>query len=1353
MSSPGIWQRLGLRNVMKIVRNPNRWLTKLSRAAALISLVAGVQSVTAQDEPFTYGRTPSGSASEVVDQNRHGLGVLFRGGHMAGDTVGRDDSISHISLAPYVNIDNSFLFGDTRLMRANEGGLAWTFGGGYRHYLEDYDIVLGANSYFDRSQLTGAQLNQWGVGAEVLAHGWEWRGNIYQTFGETSALVNQRVAPNSAAFAGENITFTRIDTFASSLKGFDTETGFLLPGSFAERIDLRAFAGGYMYEGESIDRFGGLSGRLQADIGRWLELGLKVTDDKQYHTTVMFSAAVHFGGFESEEHTRRSAIQRFREPVRRNMHVVALTADVAVGNQIAINPNTGLPFTVAHVNSNDAVGPFSGTVENPFQLLTSGLGAGKDITFVHAGSVFNAPPENQVVLLPGQRLIGEGFINTGRDVITSIQIEALGRTLDVVLPDSPTFAANPTLLRPTLQNTTGNAVTLSSDAQFSGFVIDSPTENGIVGNGVDNVLVTDVRVINPGTSAVRLLNTTGNIAFLNTTLEAAAAALGPTMHINGGNGNVSFLSTDIFALGAIRNNSSQASLLLENRTGGQLNMTTSSITDNGGQGIIIRNNTGGSAIIDNVTLTNTQGQGISIIDNDGSYRFRTTALTETLIQSPGAEGIFINDLRGDVEFQGNVRIVDRTAEGVEITNSTGDVAFSNALTIEGTVAGNTDAALFVHAQLDQSSVEIGSVNIRRSAANAQGSFGNGILITNNTAASSVTVTDVTNINQTTLESILITGNAGAASFLGSTTIQNRLVEGVSITNSSGPIQFGTGPNDVLQISNGLDSQEAAFNAVDNDSNISVSSAVITNAQGNAGGGAGANLVDNRGSVTFGNLDIQSEDGIALFGRDNHRLVSARGGLDAENAAAVDIENSGINLQFDSVSSSDSPNYGIRLVDTNKPETADNRNVRTFVVDPSRLNATITAGDGGTISGAKGDGLLNDDAAGVFLVNAGRITLRGMALEDNEIGILVNNSDNALSITRETIDRPDLPQNQRQQLILNRTNVEDSDIRGISALDLVRLEILNRSRFLNNGDDPVEGRESIRLNYDKLINPADEDQILLSRVTDPYVVIIDESEFVSETTDILRITHGSNLGESALSLNVFDSVFTVRDLSDPTNDVFPAFDDAIVVNWDGILETRFENNNRFNLEGATQQQAIIITNNSNTDQSLLSLQGNRFTVRNGRDNRGVFDYTVDGPMIGNDGTLYQVANNIFNIAQVQNVTTDPIAMRFDLEANAGISFVNNSITINEEGGSGIRIVDAADPARFRFDGNIMRLFVTQFGQSGNGIVIGGTSGVIRFQGSVNNEVTDLAGTVPLFGRDFIFGGLSTGQIIVNGVQVP
>ncbi len=72
------------------------------------------------------------------------------------------------------------------------------------------------------------------------------------------------------------------------------------------------------------------------------------------------------------------------------MNVVTAQTDVAAPGQIATNPADGLPFTVAHVNSNDLVGPFNGTVEDPYRLLSSGLASGADIVFVHAGSTYTS---------------------------------------------------------------------------------------------------------------------------------------------------------------------------------------------------------------------------------------------------------------------------------------------------------------------------------------------------------------------------------------------------------------------------------------------------------------------------------------------------------------------------------------------------------------------------------------------------------------------------------------------------------------------------------------------------------------------------------------------------------------------------------------------------------------------------------------------------------------------------------------------------------------------------------------------------------------------------------------------------
>ncbi len=627
---------------MKIVQNPNRWLMKLSRAAALVGLMTSSLTAMSQDGDHTFGRTPSGSASEVQDYNRDGFGMQFRGGHWAGGTVGRTQSISYINLTPYFNVDDGLFFGDSRLVMANEGELAWSFGGGYRQYISEWDVVAGANSYFDADQLTGAHLKQWAVGAELLAHGWEARGNLYQPFDSATTLVGQSVDAGSVAFAGQNITYSRIDSFAEALKGFDAEAGFLLPGEFSEHVTLRAFGGGYHYEGENIPGFTGWSSRLQADIGRWLELGLKVTDDELFNTTVSFNAVVQLGGFSSQEHTKRSAIQRFRDPVRRNMNIMASVSDVIAPGQVATAPG-GVPLTVAHVNSN-ATGPvFNGTVDDPYKLLSTGLGAGTDIVFVHAGSQYNAAPENVVSLLPDQQVLGEGFIQNGRNTNSSIIIDLLGTPTTIQLPASPTFAANPTFLRPTLSNTPGNTVTMAQGSQFSGFIINNPTGSGIFSNGVGNTIINDVLIQNAGVSGISLLNTTDSTTITNTTLISSAAATGPLFDVNGGNGLITFGSTDngangstnIYGLAALTNTSAQPAVMIENMTGGSVNMTGSTVSSTGGGGVVIQNNTGGTATIDNLTVTDSTGNGIAVLDSAGVYTFRktSTALTQIVIDN------------------------------------------------------------------------------------------------------------------------------------------------------------------------------------------------------------------------------------------------------------------------------------------------------------------------------------------------------------------------------------------------------------------------------------------------------------------------------------------------------------------------------------------------------------------------------------------------------------------------------------------------------------------------------------------------------------------------------------------------
>ncbi len=1336
---------------MKIVRNPNRWLRKLSRAAALVSLAMCTQAALSgvafsQEGPFSYGRAPSGSATDVVESNRNGLGVSFRGGHTAGSTVGRDESITHIGLMPYISIDDGMLFGDSRLVRANEGGLAWSFGGGYRHYIADWDVVIGGNSYYDQDDITGADLKQWGAGAELLAHRWEARGNVYQTFGTTFDLVGQAIAPGSAAFAGNNITFTRIDTFAEALNGFDAEAGFLLPGELSERLDLRAFGGGYYYEGPNITGFSGWSTRLQADVGHWLELGLKLTDDKIFSTTLAFNATVHFGGFSSQEHTSKSAIQRFRDPVRRNMNIAATTTGIDNPGQVATNPANGLPFTVAHVNSNDGVGPFAGTVEDPFQLLTSGLGAGTDIVFVHAGSVFNAAPQNIVSLLPNQKLIGEGFIQANRNTQTTVQVGALGNTLNLLLPSSPTFAANPGFLRPILANTAGDAVTMATGSEFSGFIIDSPTGNGIFSNGASNTIINDVRIVNAGQSGISLLNTAGTTSITNTTLISSAGAGDALFHVNGGNGQISFSATDTFLLASITNTSAQEAILIENMTGGRVDMSRSSVTDNGGLGVVIQNNTGGAATIDNPNLTNGIGSGISVLNSAGIYNISKTSaqLAQITIDNPANQGILISNMSGTVSFADDVLITSRNAEGIDIGTSSGDVNFQGAVTVSGLGAlVLAESAVHVHNQLAGSAVTFRDDLLIQGVGGGRASQGNGVLIDSNAVGSAFSVLGDTTVAGTDLESILITSNSGNVGFLGSTRITGRLVQGISIRNSAGTINFGNAAGDITTVLNDLvpASQFAAIEVDGNSADIRFRNAVVDNAQGNLGGGAGLHIVNNTDAVNFDDVDIISAGGTGVFGFGNTLIGIQAGDVLTTDETAVDIEDSGIEINLQTVTSTDSPDYGIRLVETNKT------NNKTFIVDPNTINAV--AGDGGTISGAKGNGIDDDavavleDAAGVFLSNAGQVGLRAMLLDDNEFGIHVRNTETVAG----------LPENTKQSLTLEVSTIVDSDIRGLDSRDLMTL-VVDNSTFDDNGDSTTAGRETMLLDYTVRL---DLDTITrFAQADDPFIVLIQDSDFISNTTDVINITQSATAANgAAIQTELFRNTFTVSDTSDPTGS--GGIDDAFLFDWNGPVRAKIEGN-LFDMVAVFQQQAINYRTRSTTDEVELSIQNNVINVSTVTANVGAVDVRLDGPAIMN--TLeFRVAENDITIDDGAGnivITGRPTALRFTLAQDTGLALINNDIVSDADGGTGIQIVRSAASSSFLINGN--RIGFSDLGTAAErGIVFSQVTGVVDIFGNVNNQVVILQNAAP--GNNFVEvpffmpAGSNNGQIIVNGFLVP
>ena len=1310
------------------------WLTALT----LVSSWAN-----AQENDYTFGRTPiasapSGSASGVVvDSNRHGLGFSVRGGHVAGGTVGLKESATMFGLSPYVNIGNGLLFGDSRLTYANQGGLAWSFGGGYRQYIPAWDAVLGGNGYFDRDQITGANFKQWSIGAELLAHRWEARGNIYRPFGNTSEKTGSRVDPNSAIFVGNNIQFNRIDTFAEALEGFDAEAGFLLPGDFSERIDLRAFGGGYYYKGKGQDGFTGFSTRLQADVGKWLELGLKLTNDDVFHTNVSFSAVLHTGSFASQEHTRRSAMQRLAEPVRRNLNIAANTSDVVVGGQIA-NAADGLPLTVVHVDSAAGAGG-TGTVEDPFNQLSSGLAfPDSDIIFTHAGSVFGAPPENIVNLADGQSLFGEGLIQypTGiRQVVNTVNLDGIG---ELTLPDSPTFASNlailgqdtgnPLLLRPTLAATGGDAVTMGNNSSFGGFILDSPTGNGVFINAVAGTSVRDVLVSNAGGSGILVQNTFAGstTTIIDTIIENAT---GPAFHVNGGAGAIGYTSTSntLDPSFAAIVNSSQEAVLIEDRVGGSVNMLGSTIDDTGGAGIVIRGNgitpTTGNVTIDNARIVDSTGNGILIQNASGNISFRNSVRAATTIINATDDSLKIDTLTSgsNLTFE-NLSITSPRAGGINIDNLAGNFVFTQDLIIGAPGAGAVAAPAIRVANSDPT----GIVQFGRDVS-ILGSLGRGIEIDSNLAGSSFSVNGQLTVNEAAGESVAITGNDGTVRMGDGTSITQRGSEGILVSNSTGSISFLQGTS---VLNNAVIPTIAAGVDVNNSESLVLFEDLTVD---NALTGGGVTLTNNIAGATgnaqtiFNALNVVSVGGIGLFGNNNSSIRIDDGNITSTTAAAVNIANSGIDITFESINSSASPDYGISLVETNV------ENLKTFQVLGDQT--LIGFGTGGTISDAA--------ISGVNMVNAGQVRLDSMTFDNNNIGFFIRNSG--------------LTEDDDQYLSMQYAQVSDSDIRGIDSENLFTLNIED-SIFDGNGDSaaglggdglPVTfaGRETIFLNYSERLN--DVDTTLFSQFDYPYLVNIARTNFTDNTDDVIYITNDTVANGLHIDVNVQDSIFTLNDTAN--FDLTDLNESAFQMDWNGVAKVNLFNND-ITLNGtnaAESQAAFIVDNGSFEDELILDITANTIPI-SAQDN-------AIGISVNTEALASILINN--NSFQFNGVSSE--GMLFDLGTQNQVALLNNQLLFQNDGGTGMRFDMVSQPSVFTISGNDIGLTDLAVGTNEIGIQFRTVVGTPTLRGNLNNQIV-------LLNPGFIGGGIggipanieidfaiprANGQILINGALRP
>lgn len=1266
---------------------------------AVIVMAAAVPSAHAQDLFSSSGTAASGGASQVMDVNRRSFGMNFRFGHAGGDTVGRQDSLTHMSLAPYFNTGPALVFADARLGRANKGGLTWSFGTGLRTFVEEWDVVTGANFYHSRDNITGANLQSWGVGVEVLSEDWETRLNYVQPNGTTSQLASQTIDQSSAAYAGNNIIFNRIDTIAEALEKVDVETGAKLSsGPLDDNVELRGFVGFYRFNGETIARHTGWKTRLQANVGEHLELGAGLHQDSLTETTIFFNAVVTFGGFKAQDYTKQSAIHRLADPVRRDLTVASLRTSVVVPGQVAIDPSDGLPLVVAHVDVDDAVGPFIGTVEDPLMSITSGLGVpGADVIFVHAGGLYNAAPDNQVTVGAGQELYGEGLITAAsgdRFAENTVEIAGLG---DLVLPSSPKFiASGMTLARPTLQNAVGNSVTLSDGSSVGGLIIDSAGGAGIFSNNVGGTLINDVLVQSSTGDGIHLFDTTGTTTIVNTIIDGS---IGAAFHVEGGNGSIGFQSTSVDLSPSFANivNSSQEAVLIENMlNGGTVNMTGATINDTGGTGIHILNNSG-NATLDNVRITNSTSTGINIMNADGTITFRNTLGSPSLVSGSTAQAVQIDTLGASgVVNIGELQIDDRNGVGIGINANSGRIEFTDSVLIRAPIAGAA-AAVSVTGSAAGSSVTFAD------ALSISGSNGRGIELVGNLAGSQFNVLGQTSVTGTLLESIAVDGDGGTSRFGSSVVIDARFERGISIQNSTGGVLF----EDATSVGNSLLATFAAVDIQGSEAVVLFDSLSISDTRAPLTGGAGINMVNNLAGaintaiITFGDVNIQGE-GTGVFGLNNTQININDGTIAMSMDAAVDLEESGWNINLESVSSTTSIDNGIRLVNAAPPD--DN----TF--DVNVVVPIATAGSGGTISESAGPAVL--------LANAGQVELRGMLFNQNVSGVFLSNSG--------------LADDDDQDLVIRNSSFDDTTGRVIDAQNLTTL-VLEDS--LITEENALVAGNTIQLTYTERTN--DDSTTVFSEFDNPFEVFIRRNVIIDQADNVIVIDGLAGSEDAHIDVDIANNAITMSENAVGVDET------AITFDWTGPSRVRLAAN------AITQTGGSVVGNNtgfdidhlSTTDEMLLSIISNQFL-------------TTDDDAIGASLRTLGQSDILIDANQFSFGGVNSTGIQSNLAPDTEYFLTNNQLRFDADGGAGVIFTLVNQPSVFTINNN-------QIGLTDDGALIEegirflagiGTSSLI---GNQNNLVFLLNPAEP---GAFIeipssFAGSYNGSIIINGTAQP
>ena len=683
-------------------------------------------------------------------------------------------------------------------------GVYWDYDGDQNQYPLNGSCGTGQLGQF------GHTYNQVGISGEFLTDFGNLRSNGYIPVGTTAYTAG---AIGSSFYQNYAMCQYGLD---AALAGADLEVGAYIPGlsDWAGMVSVGGYAYGNTQSQWShgtqanqavVPYFGGVYTRLDMTFLENWDFSLQYNNDSVFDSTGFARLTYRMGGSR-----RRNVPDQMEQPMMRNEHIVREHKTP----EFAINPATGAPWRVVHINNTAAAGG-NGSVERPYSTILAAD------TPTSAGGVAGAP-ETIFLVNPGNGTA------TGYDTMFSplaANQYFVGDGLPFVVPTTCCGLLDIATLStgtPLLTNPTGASIEIKNGLVVNNFNIQK-SAIGILGTGnlssgiargglpLPYNSLTGVSVVNnvtisgtgtPNQKGIFIDNATGGADFRAVSISGMTAG---AVVVDSGDPTIDFREGSI-------TNSADNILHVNGTSGGSVTLVSKPgvpFVDTG-DGILVENAVGDVAV-SGATITSKK-DGIKVVASGGNQQFNDIAIL-------GAGGIGF--------------------AGVNLQNNTGMTAFNNlAIT-------TADSTGFL-------AVNANTIDV---TGNSSVSSNNAPAISMTTVADAdVTFNTVASTNSTS-NGVLLDGVAGAFAVTNSLTITNPATDGFVVQNSpnltvSVPLTTVTsaGQNGVVLKNNSVDATKVSLGQLtvttDAGAGLVVANAGATVAGGTINATGGASIAAN-----------------------------------------------------------------------------------------------------------------------------------------------------------------------------------------------------------------------------------------------------------------------------------------------------------------------------------------------------------------------------------------------------------------------------------------------------------------------------------------------------------------------------